>query len=63
MTLFGVSVGKHKAHNRFPHILWRYITPCYLNCITWEPGQPKVYKWLWWYVSISTTKNMLTARS
>jgi hypothetical protein len=23
--------------------------PKWLNCITWRPGDPKIYKWGWWH--------------
>ncbi len=53
MTLFGVSVGRNRGvSSRFPHILWRYSLPRWLNCKTWTPGQPKHYQWLWWCFSI-----------
>lgn len=26
----------------------RYWKPKWLNSITWEEGQPKIYRWLFW---------------
>ena len=49
-----MKIGIHKVHNKFPHILWRYICPVWLNCNTWKLGELKVYKWLWFYISFKT---------
>lgn len=32
------------------------IWPRWLNCISWEPGQLKVYRWLWWNWAFETKK-------
>lgn len=50
-----VKVGRHKGMNRFPHVLWRYILPKHLNTITRKPCEPKIYKWLWWHISVPTS--------
>jgi hypothetical protein len=28
------------------HNFTRYFFPTWLNCITWKPGKPKIYRWL-----------------
>ena len=43
----------HKQHNK--HV-FRYWFPHWLNCITWEKGIPKIYKWLWFGIAITKKK-------
>ena len=36
---------------------WRkYIKPVWMNCISWEQGDPKIYKWLIFVISINSFK-------
>lgn len=52
-----IQVGLHKVHN---NKVWKYIFPKWLNSITYEFDKKyyskykpvKIYKWLWFYISI-----------
>ena len=51
-VVMNLKISLHRTHNKFPNILWKYIWPKWLNCITWKKGDPKVYKWLWFAIWI-----------
>ena len=41
----------HKA--KYKNSQWfNYIKPVWLNSISWEQGDPKIYKWLWWAICV-----------
>lgn len=46
-----INVGIHKKHNEFPHV-FRYIIPRLLNGVTRDIGDVRIYKWMWFYLSI-----------
>lgn len=46
-----INVGIHKAKHW--HSEWYYyFKPVMLNSITRGNNDPKIYKWLWWYIAI-----------
>lgn len=47
MRIGRVEIFLHKMHNHFPHILWRYWRPRWLNAISYKETDCKIYKWLW----------------
>jgi len=40
-----MKIWIHKADKKG---WWNYITPKWLNSISWKQGRPKIYRWLWW---------------
>ena len=38
------KIWVHKIDKRW----WTYWKPKWLNSISWEKGQDKIYRWLWW---------------
>lgn len=45
-----------KSCNRF------YLLPKWLNCITWDPGDPMIYRWGYWHFSFDTKKTTKYAK-
>ena len=47
-----IKFGLHK-NNEWPHVLWRYRWPVWMNVITYHGSDdPKIYKWLCFYISV-----------
>jgi len=39
----GITINKSCYKN---HQWYHYLKPHWMNCITWQEGEPKLYKWL-----------------
>ena len=54
MRIGNFIIARHHLHNKFPHILWRYLIPKNLMS---EKSPYKLYKWLWWYIEPRGQRN------
>jgi hypothetical protein len=46
-----INIGIHKV--KYKHSQWyHYFKPEMLNSISRNENDPKIYKWLWWYIAI-----------
>ena len=43
-----ISVGMHSNKR----VWYRYFKVKWLNCVSHEPGDPKIYRWLWFAIMI-----------
>jgi hypothetical protein len=51
-----MKIWIHKTDRRW----WKYWKPVWLNRISWNEGDPKIYRFLWWgytFVSHNTEKH------
>jgi hypothetical protein len=48
-----MKIWIHKGTRRW----WTYWKPKWLNSISWEEGQPKIYQWLWWGYTFNNKKS------